>query len=356
MAKETAPMETLTPRRGLLALFVLVFVLCCAAALVLPHNRYVRYQQLGGTALAPGVWIYERLHYDRTPIDVAIIGASRTEIGISTPQMEAVLRAKLGRPVHVANLSLPQDGRDLHYELTRELLATHPEVKLILYSVTEHASRTGHPAFRSVADVGEVLRAPVLINPGYFANLVFLPYRQLSLFVQTRWPGLFGVRRTFDPKAYWGSDHDTTTSHWSANGNWIDRDSVRPAALLDKAVKGKLAVRTPVLLPARLRAYEYVLERSYTRKAAELARNRGAAVGFVYLPIYSHRFGIADAGFYRAFGFVLNAAVLADDHRNYSDYAHFNRIGTARASRWIATRLAAMDQAGRIHIAPTGAR
>jgi len=352
------PDETLMPAtgRGLLALFVAAFLLCCAASLLLPHDRYIRYQQLAGTPLASAVWIYERLHFDPTPIDIAIVGASRTEIGISAPQMERVLAAKLGRTVHVANLSLPKDGRDLHYELTRELIATHPEVKLILLSLTEHSARTGHSAFRSLADTGDVLRAPLLVNPSYFSNVVFLPYRQVSLFLQTALPGVFGVREVFDHTLYEGADHDTTTSHWSANGTWIDRDSVRSPAAIASQTSGKVAERTPVLLPARLRDYEYVLERSYTRKIAALAGRKGISVGFIYLPIYGHRFPITDLDFYRNEGFVMNAAILADDHRNFSDYAHFNQIGTTRASRWVAARLAAMEKAGELHFLPEKAR
>lgn len=336
----TAHLATLPPRRALLVLFVFAFLACCAASLLLPHDRYIRYQQLGGTAMAPGVWIYERLHFDPTPIDIAVIGSSRTEIGISAPRMEQVLAAKLGHPVQVANLSLPQDGRDLHYELTRELIATHPEVKLILYSLTEHASRTGHPAFRVVADTGEVLRAPLLVNPEYPNNLAFLPYRQLSLFVQTQLPALFGVHRAFARRLYWGSAYDTTRSHWSANGNWVDRDAVHLQAELAKQVKGKVALRTPVFLPARLRDYEYAIERDYTRMTVDFAKRHGVQIGFLYLPIYGHRYAIGDEPFYRTRGFILNAGALAGDHRNYSDYAHFNQIGTARASRWVAGRLA----------------
>jgi hypothetical protein len=344
--------ETPPARRGLLALFVGVFLLCCAVSLALPHDRYIRYQQLAGTPLSPGVWIYERLHYDRTPIDIAIIGASRTEIGISAPQMERALTARFGHPVHVANLSLAQDGRDLHYEITRELIATHPEVKLILYSLTEHSARTGHRAFRNLADTGEVLGAPLLVNPSYFNNVVYLPYRQVSLFLQTTLPAMFGVRTAFDPKTYWGTDHDTTVSHWGSNGKWVERDAVRPAAALGAQVDSKVASRTPVLLPAGFRDYEYVLERTYTRRIADLAQRHGIAIGFVYLPIYGHHFVITDRAFYHARGFIMDAGALADDHRDFSDYAHFNQIGTTRATRWVAERLAALDNDGALHFTP----
>lgn len=340
------------PRRGLLALFVLVFLACCALASALPHDRYIRYQQFDGTIMAPLRWGYERLHYDRTPIDVAIIGASRTEIGVSAPQVEAQLSAQLGRPVHVANFSVPQDGRDLHYVVTRELLATHPEVRLILYSLIEHASRTGQPAFRNIADTGDVLDEPLLINSRYIDNLAFLPFRQLSLFLQTRLPGLFGVRRDFDPAHYLGTERDTTRSRRGIHGNWIDRDSIHSAAELAQAAKGKVSLRNPIFLPPALRDYEYAIERQYTRKAVSLAHAAAVQVGFVYLPIYAHAMPIADLPFYKARGFVMSGAVIAEDSRDYSDYAHLNRNGSAKVSRWIATQLAARARAGHLHLLP----
>ena len=343
---------TLAPfpaRRGLLALFVLTFLACCVGAVLLPHDRYIRYQQFGGTAMLPLGWVYDRLHYDRTPIDIAIIGASRTEVGISAPQVESILAAKLGRPVHVANLSLPQDGRNLHYEMTKELLATHPEVKLIVYSLIEHASRTGHPAFRDVADTGDVLRAPMLLNPKYFDNVVYQPYRQLSLFLQTRLPGLFGVHRSFDPRRYTGAEHDATLSHWSVHGNWVDRDTIHTAVELAKAAEGKVARRNPIFLPSRLREYEYVVERHYTRATIALARAHHVQTGFLYLPVYAHDQPIADLNFYRARGFILNAGVVAHDASNYSDYAHLNRNGSTKMSRWLAGWLAAREQRGQLH-------
>ncbi|MDF0489788.1 hypothetical protein PX554_16760 [Sphingomonas sp. H39-1-10] len=348
----SATLATFPARRGLLALFVIVFLACCVGATLLPHDRHIRYQQFGGTAMLPLGWVYDRLHYDRTPIDIAIIGASRTEVGVSGPQVEAILTAKLGRTVHVANLSLPQDGRNLHYEMTKELLATHPEVRLILYSLIEHASRTGHPAFRDVADTSDVLRAPILLNPKYFDNLAYQPYRQLSLFLQTQMPGLFGVHRDFDPKRYAGPDHDGTLSHWSVRGNWVDRDTIHSAAELAKAAKGKVARRSPVFLGTRFREYEYVVERHYTRATIALAHAHHVETGFLYLPIYAHDQPIADADFYRARGFVLNAGAIGNDARNYSDYAHLNRVGSGKVSRWLAGWLASGERRGQLHFLP----
>jgi len=345
-----AALPPLPARRGLLALFVVAFLACCVGAMLLPHDRYIRYQQFADTPALPLTWAYERLHYDRTPIDIAIIGASRTEIGVSGPKLETMLSEKLGRPVHVANLSVPQDGRDLHYALTKELLNTHPEVRLILYSLVEHVSRTGHPAFPDVADTGDVLHAPLLLNPQYFPNLAFQPYRQLSLFVQTLMPDLFGARRVFDPSRYSGPEHDGTLSHRTPRGTWLDRDTIHTAAELAPQARSKAAERNPTFLPPRFREYEYVIERRYTRASTALARAHHVQTGFIYLPMYAHAQPISDIGLYRSHGFVLNAAVIGDNASDYSDYAHLNRNGSTKVTRWIAGRLAALEQHGQLHL------
>ncbi|MDE8652203.1 hypothetical protein [Novosphingobium album (ex Liu et al. 2023)] len=326
-----------------MAFFVACFLTFCGLALLLPHSRYIRYQQLAGSAMAPGVWIFERTRFDRTPIDVAIVGASRTEVAISAPRLQAILSHRLGRPIHVANLAMPKDGRDLHYALTRQLLETHPEVRLIIYSVIEHPSRTGHPAFRSVADSRDVVSEPLLLNPSYLENLAYLPYRQISLFVQTLLPKLFAVRTRFDSHAYWGTDYDSTRSYRSSNGGWVDRDSIRSSKELATSAAREFSIRKPRFLPTSGRDYEYAIERQYTEKIYHLARQHGMKIAFIYLPVYAHAAPIEDLDFYRSKGRYFNASFMAGDFRNYSDYGHANRIGSARVTDWLAGQLSMDD-------------
>jgi len=110
----------------LLALLAICFLSWCVITYLLPHDRYVRYQQLTGSDLFRTRWVYERIHYDKTPIDVAIIGSSRLETSVSAPVLEKELSEKFGRPIHVANLAIPEEGRNLHYIVARELLENHP--------------------------------------------------------------------------------------------------------------------------------------------------------------------------------------------------------------------------------------
>ena len=224
----TLEKEFIGQRRAwiLLALLAICFSSYCVLSYFLPHDRYIRYQQLAHSDLFRSRWVYERIHYDKTPIDVAIIGSSRLETSVSAPVLEKELTEKLGRPIHVANLAIPQEGRNLHFLVARDLMENHPETRIILVSVVEQADLS-HPAFRYLADPAELLGAPLFLNHYYFLDAAFLPYRQMSYFIQTQFPDWFGVSRTFR-KDYLGTAFDTTYSFHLPSGKLVDRFHVMP--------------------------------------------------------------------------------------------------------------------------------
>ena len=136
----------------------------------------------------------------------------------------------------VAQFTLPilqfqQEGRNLHFLVARELVENHPETRIILLSVVERADLS-HPAFRYLADPSDLLRAPLLLNHYYFLDAAFLPYRQMSYFVQTYFSRWFGVSRTFR-KDYTGTGFDTTYSFYLPSGKLVDRYYVMPQDKLD---------------------------------------------------------------------------------------------------------------------------
>src|SRR5579862_88989 len=104
------------------------FVLVTAAALAvaatfLPDNPYQRFQQLDGTIYGNDRWSYERIHFDPRPIDVAIVGDSKTLVGLNAGEIERRL-GEHGKQVNVANMSLEGAGRNVQWVLVRELLKT----------------------------------------------------------------------------------------------------------------------------------------------------------------------------------------------------------------------------------------
>lgn len=319
----------------LLGLLASLFVVWCVVSYFLPHDRYVRYQQLAHSDLFRSRWVYERIHYDKTPIDVAILGSSRLETSVSAPILEKELSEELGRPIHVANLAIPQEGRNLHFLVARELLENHPETRIILLSVVERADLS-HPAFRYLADPADLLAAPLLVNHYYFLDAAFLPYRQLSYFFQTFFPRWFGLSRTFR-KDYAGTDFDTTYSFYLPSGKLVDRYHVMPP---DKLEAGFIKVMTglgggPWHQPSRWHAWNNPLEDEYSERIVEVAQKHSVETIFVRLPFYKSPPGMYDENFYRSLGPLLDAEGLTTDPHYYGDEGHFNRYGTNLVSPWL---------------------
>jgi hypothetical protein len=322
----------------LLALFGAAFTLWFVLSLLLPHDRYIRYQQLTDSDLFRTRWVYERIHYDKTPIDVAIIGSSRVEASISAPILEKELTEKLGRSIHVANLAIPEEGRNLHYLIAKELIENHPETRIILVSVVERAD-TSHSAFRYLGDPSDLLRAPLFLNHYYFLDAAFLPYRQMSYFVQTYFPAWFGVSRTFR-KDYFGTSFDTTYSFYLPSGKLVDRYHVMPQEKLDAGSKEIIdGLGGSWHQPSRWHALNNPLENEYTKRLVEVAKEHCVETVFVRLPFYKSPAHLYDEGFYRDLGPLLDAQQFNSNPQNFGDPGHFNRSGTDLVSTWLPSSI-----------------
>ena len=130
-------------------------------ACLLPENEYQRWQLLDGTIHKNARWIYERCHFDPTPIDVVFLGPSRIEAGIEAQRLGGEL-AKRNLPANVVNFSLPEAGRDINYIIAEQVFSTK-KPKLVVLGVTEKPSRFGHPAFKYIAERSAVV-APSLLS------------------------------------------------------------------------------------------------------------------------------------------------------------------------------------------------
>jgi hypothetical protein len=311
-----------------------IALLCATATLLLPTSGYQRYQLLEGTIHARARWIYERIHFDPTPIDVVVIGSSRTGAGIDAARLGHLT----GR--NVVNFSLPEAGRNINYAIITEML-TAKTPKLIVLGVTEKPSRTGHSAYRYLAP------AAMLVDPAYFGNikyladLGYLPYRQLLLFAADIAPGTMGFSHDFDPARYAGPFLDTTADITLPDGT-IKRTG-QPAALaeLERGVRKLETGTNPPILPASLADIEFGDERAYVRRIAAMAKARGIRVVFLAIPYYTGTTYVQEGALYRHFGPLWNAGFLAPHAEYYTDYAHLTRGGARVLTDWVAPMITA---------------
>ena len=322
-----------------LGLMLGVALLAAVAACLLPDDPYMRFATLDATIQNRIRWIYERVHFDPTPIDIAVIGPSRSGAAVSSPRLEADLRAA-GHDWHTVNFSLPENGRDLALVVTEELLATkHP--RLIVIGVIEKPSRFGHPAFKYVAPRADVVDPAYFGNLNYLANLIYLPYRQLRLAAARVVPGHFGLPARFDPARYAGPNDDTTITYRAGDDTLVERNRVvAPVELTAGVVRYERGVRPP-LLGSRGADVEFGDERTYVRRIAALARAHGVPVVFLFLPYYTGPAAVQERALYEQYGAVIDASFVARRSEWFSDVAHLNHVGAQVLTDWLAPQLAA---------------
>lgn len=305
---------------------ILAFALGFAAlASLLPENPYQRWQLLNGTIHARARWMFERIHFDPTPIDVVFVGPSRIEQGVNAPRLEAAL-ARRGLPARVVNFSLPEAGRNINAVIVDELLKTK-RPRLLVLGITEKPSRFGHSAFKYIAPRETIVDPGYVGNANYLSDLAYLPFRQLRLFAATWFPESTGLRPTFDLGDYRGATVQTTGDVLLPDGR-IKNGTLpaEPAELrrgIDKLERGN----TPPILPASLADVEFGDERHYVRHIAAAARARSVPVAFLLLPYATGPARAQEEQFYARYGDVWYAGFLSDRTQLFSDYGHLTSTG-----------------------------
>ncbi len=320
-----------------------VAIITLAGMTLLPHDAYIRWQAERTEAYARLGWIYERIHYDETPIDIAFVGTSHTMNGIDAAAFEQAVDAACvrsdrdNRRLHAVNLAVPSYGRDLHWIIARELL-THRKVKVLVLEVFENETRKASPVFVDVADTADFLGAPMLVNINYMHNLVRLPYRQLSLWAKSLSPASFGLKQHFDPTSYDGSNVDNTRV---VNVGGIALSPYRDQAIDPDALaaigKANLAAKNLHMLGRWADPYEYAVPDYYVTSLLDLAEEKGVDVVFLYLPTYGMPPRPVDDHLYRGRGDWVFANDLLKRPEYWFDGEHLNARGAAEFTRRVAS-------------------
>src|SRR4051812_17510624 len=320
-----------------------LLALTCA----LPHDRYLRYQSLTDAAVVKAGWIYERIHFDPTPMDVAFIGTSHSVFGIDSMAVERACIAAGGAHCRAGNFALQHLGRDAHWLLAREVIQER-KPRLLVIEVQEYEPRAMHPAFGYLADASDVLNAPLVINTSYFSDLARLPLRQLTLFAHTEAPSLFGAHSRFEPALYRGSDWNDTYAEFGSREHPLvphPRSAVHTAAQLEyESAHPQGAESAAPKLPPALRPLEYRATLIYLQKIIDLARRNGIAVRFLYMPSFNYQAPPAFADFYAGAApmWQMPQAVNAQPGL-WLDVGHLNTAGAAAFSQWLGEKIAMPD-------------
>lgn len=326
-----------SPLRRTFLLIVGSALLFTLGTFALPINGYIRYSQFGGTIYANLGWIYERIHFDPAPIDVAVLGSSRTMLAVSAPTLEAGLVAR-GINAKVVNFSVVGNGRNINAMIADELLSVK-NPRLLILEVDETSYRYGHPAYQFSAPTVDILKQPIGLHDQVF-NLLHLPYRNVRLFFASFFPKAFGFSTTFNRQKYRGSSPETAHSFEVVPGRYIEMNKQIPLSKLISGARTSEKNKTSSRLPKIIANRVYGDDRIYTEEIVNAARAHGVQVAFLFIPYFSGPTTIVDHDFYAARGTVLNAGALAAQDTQYQGWAHLNRAGALRLTRWLADEVA----------------
>ena len=306
-------------------------------ATLLPSDGYHRFQLAKGTNFDNLRWIYERTHYDSKPIDVVLLGSSRTQLGLSAPRLQTDL-AQRGIAASVENFAVIAEGRNLQWEIVRELLSVKAP-RLIVLEVNEEPFPYGHPGYKYVATDADLWGQAGRGLHDALLGLVYLPYRNLVLLAASIFPETLGQSPSFNPTKYAGANIDTTRSHRVATGEFIDMDRQVSVASLAAGVRDyQLRNAPPRPLPFADRVYGD--DTVFARAIAVAAAARGIKIAFIYLPYYTGPASVAKRGFYASFGPMIDGSFIRTHDKLYENWSHLNHAGAEVMTDTLAAGIA----------------
>jgi hypothetical protein len=320
----------------ILAALVVALILCGAVCL-LPENDYQRWQLQDPDGRLR--WIYERIHFDPSPIDVAIVGPSRAQLGFSAAAVEQDL-VKQGKHAHVANFALPGAGRDIQWAILNELFKAKSP-KVVVLEVEDEPYPFGHFFFKYVAPAKAIVFPPSPFFHNYVYNLAYLPVRKLQLFGANLFPHLFGLSKQFDPEHYANNRTDFTTSFPGEFGKLVDME--HPVSRETLLAEPRIPV--PRTLVARvLNRISGGEDHLYTQKIAGEAKAHAAQLMFVFLPMFEGTKTVSDEDFLKQYGPVLNYGDLASHDELFENWSHLNQAGAMNASARLADAIVSISR------------
>jgi hypothetical protein len=334
---ESVPQGKTTVRKLLLTIVtaLAVALILNAAVLLLPENDYQRWQLQDPDGSLR--WIYERIHFDPKPIDIAIVGSSRAQLGFSAAAIEQDL-AQRGKHANVVNFALPGAGRDIQWAILDELFKAKSP-KVVVLGVDDQPYPFGHFLFKYVAPAEALVFPPSLFLHNYLYNLAYLPIRKLKLFGANLFPDLFGLSKQFDPDHYARNRTDYSTS-FMGDGKLVDMEHPVPRATLLAEPREPVPRTLVARLLTRLDGGE---DHLFTEQIAREVKAHRAQLVFVHLPMFEGPKTVSDEDFLKQFGPVLNYGDLAPHDELFENWSHLNHAGAMNASARLADAIAALD-------------
>jgi hypothetical protein len=233
--------------------------------------------------------------------------------------IEKALRSRYQHPVHVANLAIPQHGRNMHYVIIKDMYKLKKPRYLIL-EVKAYESRKSHHLFSRLADIKDVVSPALTLN-------IFAPRDLLSAM---RWQ----LSQYISPRRHEAITYESYGFRNNDPGIQLDREK------MDALVEKRHEIVDVSYFGGRLDAIEYSLPRSYIRKISDLAAYNNSKLIFLYLPYYGAPKQPRDLNYYQQYGKVwIPPEDVLGDINYWKDAGHLNTNGAFALAPWLSEKL-----------------
>ncbi len=281
--------------------------------LVLPVNKRLKYEGLINDCFNHGIWIYDRIHYNEKPVDIAFLGSSHTINGVNDRLIEQGLE---DQDLNVANFGYCRLGRNLSYVMLKEILS-EKSPKYVVLEVREDESKYSHPIFPFVAKTTDVILANPFFNKDLFADI----WTHLAYKVDLTQQIIYERQSEIPNKVH---DFGFATSKDTATMALLDDASARRS-------------HSPKEVTPLERKIQLSYPRNFLRKMAHQCQNNGIEIIYLYLPVYGSKQKLPkEYKTYSTYGRVLiPPQSIIEDPSNWFDDSHFNQTGANKLASWL---------------------
>ncbi len=286
----------------------------CLALLFTELSRDVAWKSAPDDCDNRGAWIYQRLFLDNAPIDLAIIGTSRTINGIQDTLISKMLSTS--NKIEVANLGYCRFGTEIQFIITKDLIS-QKKVKTIVFEINEGLSGTSHPMYPYYSTTEDLLKPASYLNQAMPANYYNGFLGRLAQFRQSVLQVPVDSNAALPSYGYRGYPGlaDSNTLH-------------EPNASISKT-------------PNMIQRFDKIYPESWISKSIALCKANGVNVYFLYLPSYHDQpEPKEELAFYRSYATVLIPPNDMIHHKNlWRDHDHLNDAGASIMSAWLVQQL-----------------
>lgn len=300
-----------------IALFFSLMMVPIVVLFLMPYSKEFAYHYIENDCYNHGAWLFDRITKNQVPVDVAFIGSSHTIHAFQEKKMEE----SLGQNYHLANFGYCRYGRNLQYTVLK-LLLEYKSPKLIVLEVSEDEEKNSHDIFPFLAETGDLLFTPTLINRDYFSDLYHGASARLESFKATY---IFDQKVPAPDNGLYGyGESQRTATKDEMNDNqkaWkrrLERKSFKPVT--------DVQLRYPL---------------AYLKKMVELIKEKNSSLVFVYLPESGSKLRSPKLVEYyqRIAPLLIPPQSIFDDSTNWMDASHLNDKGSEMLSEWMASKL-----------------